>query len=465
MTRIVARGVHLPLHRLERASIGAGRGTRAVASHDEDTTSMAVAAARTALAGAGGHLPGTVLFSTSAPAYADRTNATAVLAALGLDGDAAAYDFTGSVRSGIGAFRAAADAAAVGRTTLAVASDIRTGLPGSAEERDGGDAAAALVFAPDGPCLAEVVATAAVSAEFLDRWRTPGEAAPHVWEERFGAAVYAPLAARALEQGLKAAGLDGGDVGHLLVTGPHGRAVAAARRAAGVRPEAVADDRSGAVGVTGAAHPYLMLADAVERAAPGDAIVLLVLADGADCVVLRAGELAGSAPGPAVAGALPGRPVAHQDMLVWRGLLRREPPRRPDPDRPAAPPSHRAADWKFAFTASRCEDCGARHLPPQRVCRRCRAADRMAPEPLAGRPGTITTFTVDHLAYSVAPPVVVAVVDLDGGGRLQCELTDADAERVRVGDRVELTFRRLHTTADGVHDYFWKARPVRGEEH
>ena len=31
---------------------------------------------------------------------------------------------------------------------------------------------------------------------------------------------------------------------------------------------------------------------------------------------------------------------------------------------------------------------------------------------------------------------------------------------VAIGDEVEMTFRRLFT-ADGVHNYFWKARPVR----
>ena len=31
---------------------------------------------------------------------------------------------------------------------------------------------------------------------------------------------------------------------------------------------------------------------------------------------------------------------------------------------------------------------------------------------------------------------------------------------LKIGDRVEMTFRRLFT-ADGIHNYFWKARPVR----
>jgi uncharacterized OB-fold protein len=80
--------------------------------------------------------------------------------------------------------------------------------------------------------------------------------------------------------------------------------------------------------------------------------------------------------------------------------------------------------------------------------------------PMADTPATIATFTVDRLAYSLSPPVVAAVIDFEGGGRFQCELTDVDPRKVKIGDRVEMTFRRL-LTADGVHNYFWKARPPR----
>jgi uncharacterized OB-fold protein len=73
--------------------------------------------------------------------------------------------------------------------------------------------------------------------------------------------------------------------------------------------------------------------------------------------------------------------------------------------------------------------------------------------------GTVKTFTIDRLSYSPSPPMVLAVVDFDGGGRLPVELTDIDASEVQVGDRVEMVFRRL-STADGIHNYFWKARPL-----
>ena len=75
---------------------------------------------------------------------------------------------------------------------------------------------------------------------------------------------------------------------------------------------------------------------------------------------------------------------------------------------------------------------------------------------MADAVGTVVTSTIDRLAYSPSPPIVFAVVDFDGGGRYPVELTDTDADEIRAGSRVEMTFRRLFS-ADGIHDYFWKA--------
>jgi uncharacterized OB-fold protein len=88
------------------------------------------------------------------------------------------------------------------------------------------------------------------------------------------------------------------------------------------------------------------------------------------------------------------------------------------------------------------------------------ALDDMESLPMSDAVGTVVTFTIDRLAYSPSPPIVFAIVDFDGGGRYPVELTDVDAAEIKVGSRVEMTFRRLFT-ADGIHDYFWKGRPVR----
>jgi uncharacterized OB-fold protein len=152
--------------------------------------------------------------------------------------------------------------------------------------------------------------------------------------------------------------------------------------------------------------------------------------------------------------------VGYGTYLKWREILPTEPPRRPDPQRPGAPNMLRAAAWKFGLVGSRCTACGTPQLPPQRVCVRCGAKDAMEPYPFADRPARIATLTLDRLAFSMNPPTVSVVLDFEGGGRLLGEMTDCEPEQVQIGDQVEMTFRRLFT-ADGIANYFWKARPRR----
>jgi len=427
MRGILAAAGYVPYRRLQRSDIrevmgsGGGKGTRSVASFDEDTTTMAVEACRllgTDLS------PDSLWFSTAEPAYLDKTNANAIHTALRLDDDVAAMDVGGAIRSGVGALRAALEG---NGTILVVSSDMRTGLPTSADEAQGGDGAAATLVG-DGDVIASYLGGASATREFLERWRTPGSNRSRTWEDRFGESMYSPLAEQAWTAALKTADVTEVDV--LCVAGMHTRSVGRVSKRLGA-PRTI--DLSSTVGDTGTAQAMLLLVNALETANSGQVVALVSLADGADVLVFRA-----------VRAGIPKRTVDQQiatatdvpytRFLSWRGMLTPEPPNRPEPARVSAPAAERGSDWKFGFVGD----------------------DR----PLADTQGTIVTFTVDRLAYSPSPPIVFAIVDFDGGGRFPLELTDVDADLVKVGDRVEMTFRKL-STADGIHNYFWKARPVR----
>jgi hydroxymethylglutaryl-CoA synthase len=477
---ILGVGAHLPYRRLDRSAIravagtGGGTGRRTIASYDEDTTTMGVEAARLARRDVPGVVPEALWFSTVAPAYLDKANATTVHAALGLEARCPAFDANGSVRSALGALRAGLSG---GGPALVVTADLRTGRPGSADEAAGGDAGAAAVVgsADDGPLLAEVVGWGSATEEFLDRWRTPGDTHSAHWEERFGEGRYAELGERAWADALAAAGVGADEVGVVLMAAAHARAGTTLAGRLGVADRlpgagTTAGRLAAEVGEAGAAQPLLLVAaalddlsagadgtDGVATNEAGTLLALVVLADGADVVLLRTTDaLAARRPARPVAAQLDaGAPVPYGTYLAWRGYLPVEPPRRPLPARPSAPAADRNREWKFGFVGSESAE-GVVHLPP--------APGDDRPRPMADAVGTVATSTVDRLAYSPSPPVVFAVVDFDGGGRLPVELTDVDAVGVGLGDRVEMTFRRLFT-AEGVHNYFWKARPLRaGEE-
>lgn len=445
-------GAYLPRYRLAGSDIGLRRGDRVVASFDEDSTTMAVAAASVAIDGH--RTPGSVYLATSSPPYADKTNATALHAALGLPDSAFAADMCGTGRSTMAAWRTASQTGG-----LVVAADVRTGRPGSADEKTGGDGAAALLFGDDdGDGLAEVLATTSLTAEFLDRWRLPEAGTGQQWEERFGAQRYGDLIAEAVSRTLHDAEMS--SVDHVVLACPNSAIV---KRAATL----VEGERStvtSPIGHSGAADALIALCATLDAAGAGETILVVSAVDGCDIVLLRTTEALPQArqPNPVNAQRGSGLDVDHLRYLAWRGLVELEPPRRPEPERPAAPPSSRAAGWKFGFTGSRCEACGFTHLPPMGVCRKCGSPDWMVDVRVAGLGGRIATYTVDRLAYSPSPPVVQAVIDVDGGGRCTLEIADAQPERLTVGARVEFTFRRLFTAGD-VHDYFWKARLVESE--
>ena len=460
---------YVPYRRLPRAEVarvfgsGGGRGTRSVASHDEDTTTMGVEAARLALRSAPGAAPDNIWFATATPAYLDKTNATTIHAALRQPSHVGAFDFGGALRSGAGALRASLGADGTG-TTLVVLADMRDGLPTSADESAGGDGAAAIVVgddSPGAPLIAEYLGGASVSDEFLDRWRAAGDRRSRVWEERFGETRYVPLGAEAWESALKAAGITPEQVDQVAVTGMHTRAAKALGRKLGVAESAVGDDLASTVGQTGAAHPGLVLASMIEQAQPGQVIAVVALADGADVLIFRVTEArsAWSAPetvADQVAGAAD---LDYGRFLSWRGMVTPEPPRRPEPPRVSSTAAWRNEAWKFGFVGSRDRSSEAVHLPPSRVSMKGGAVDDMAPIELADTRATIATYTIDHLSYSASPPVVFAILDFEGGGRFPVELTDVDPETVDIGDKVVMTFRKLYT-ADGIHDYFWKAKPA-----
>ena len=554
-TGILSFGSYVPYRRLDRADIaktmgsGGGKGERSVASYDEDTTTMGAEAARAAKRDAANAAVDAVWFSTTSPAYLEKTNAGAIHAVLRLQQESSAADFGGAARSGIAALGAALRAAAGGSSTMVVASDIRTGLATGRDESDGGDGAAAILVGAESsagasravgglaesaegsggqegsgssaggeslaggensaaPLLAECIAQASATEEFTDRWRTPGDVGAKQWEERFAESVYVPLFEKAWAQAMEQVGQAGarqaemeqaeagqseqavaGQAGQAsaeqagieqaaakidvaVVAGTHARSVrrvasglASGRGlASGCEVGRVAADLSESIGNTGTAHSLLLLAHELEQAEPNQTIAVVSLIDGVDILVFRTTDAIAShaASRPLSAQIAAGGKVSYGKFLNWRGQLRVQPPNRMEPERPSMSAAARSGDWKFGFVGSQGQESGTVHLPPARVSIRDEdAADAMDPIAMADVPAKVVTYTVDRLVYSVSPPVVFAIVDFEGGGRLPVELTDVEPDEVEVGMPVEMTFRKLYSS-DGIQNYFWKARPVRG---
>ncbi len=422
---------------------------------------MAVEAGRETLR-ASETIPTTVLFASTGHAYAEKLNAAAVHAALDLPAEVLSLDIASSSKSGLASLSLGALAAQTG-PVLVCASDIVVGAPSGPRESAGGDAACSFLLGQGGTGAADILAVASTTAELLDVWRSPEQQFARQWEERFVERGLGPAVQSVFRRCLNEACLQPSDLAKVALDTGRRRIGAALARTFGLDAHQIAGDLTAKVGRPGSANAGLLLAGMLDEASPGDRLAVVSAADGAEAVIVEVSEgIERARPRHSVSdwidagrGELP-----YETYLKWRGILPFEPPRRPDPPRPAAPPMQRAQRWKYAFVGGRCLSCEEINLPPQQVCVHCGAVDQMDGMPYADTTARIATYTIDHLAYSLQKPVIAAVVDFDQGGRFACELADVEPSAVAIGQSLEMTFRRLYT-AEGVHNYFWKARPAR----
>jgi 3-hydroxy-3-methylglutaryl CoA synthase len=463
MAGIIAAGATIPRYRLPReliarewGSASAG-GEKAVANHDEDSLTLAVNAA-VALEGAG-PVPDAVFFATTTSPYDEKQGAATIAAVLDLPATTRTADFTGTLRAGTSALLAALDALGSGsaKRVLVATGECRLGEPDSMTEQNYGDAGAAVVLGTDAG-RAEVLATHSIADEFLGTWRTSDQAFPQsfpgAFESKFG---YGRILGRAVQGLLAKAKVAPKDVATVILPTPSPRAPQGVAKALGLDPKAQLQDAFWmTVGDTGAAQPLVMLAAALERATPGQLVLVLGYGDGADAILLRATGA------PPVVGGGVHRQIEVKRLLPsygryarFRRLVRKE---SATTDVSSAVVLFRDRQELLPLHGGKCPKCSTVQFPKHRVCIECSAPDGLEDVKLARR-GTLFTFTNDFLFESPDPPTTHAVVDLQGGGRLYCQLTDCDAEQVAIDMPLELTFRRIHG-GGGFNNYFWKARPA-----
>jgi len=470
MAGITAYGAYIPYYRLARAEVArvwqsaAAPGDKAVAGYDEDSLTLAVGAALDCI-GADG-TPDALYFASTTSPYREKQAAAIASAALDLPTGALTTDFAGSQRCATGALRAALDAVnarSVGNV-LVTAAETRLGHPGSEQEMNFGDGAAAVTVG-NHDVIAEIESYLTRTDTVQDVWRRDCDTYVRAWEDRFVLeASIERVVTAAVKEALVYASLKPADIQKVIFTTPMPRAAGRLAKTLGFDPKTqLLDSLQGPVGDTGAAAPLLALAAALEEAKPGDRIMLAAFGDGCDVFIFKVTEQIARMKGRrgvkqqiAVKQPVP----SYEKYLQWRHVLEIQPPARPDAERPAAPALLRDNAGGLALHGSRCLACGTVQYPLQRICVKCGAKDNYEHWPMSRRVGQLFTFCQDDLVFNPNPPTTVVAVDFPDGGRYVGDMSDCVTEELKIGIDVEMTFRRI-SEAGNNYNYWWKGRPLR----
>lgn len=471
---IVAVGAYVPLYRLPRSTIAQAWGARSlggersVANYDEDSVTMAVEAARDCLNGIDrSTVDGLYFASTTAP-YSEKGCATLIAAALDLPSNILTADFAHSLRSGTSALLAAMAAVVSGQAkqVLVVAADARMGYPKSNDEQLFGDAAAAVLVGKSG-VRATIDAFVTHSDELHDVWRRDTDTFVQSWEDRWVVEQgYTANMRETVRTLMQQESIEASDIARVALYSPNPRGATGVARALGFDADTqLQDSLIGSVGSCGSAQALLILVAAIEEARAGDRLLVGSYGEGADALLLSmTNQVLRNGNGKGVQAHVSSKSVlsSYEKYATFRGLI----PLQPEPRLRVFEYSGATITWRLRNSilklhGSRCNKCATTIFPIQRVCYHCRERDDYTEVSLADKPVKVFTFSLDNLAGGVNPPVVKGVVESDEGkARIDCLMTDCNAEEIKVDLPMEMTFRRMHEGA-GMHNYYWKARPVR----
>lgn len=436
---------------------GAGSATRdskgnqfrvRVLGQDEDSFTLGVAAALDAL--------GTessvdrLFFVTSQAPFKDSGMAATLADYLNLSGKTGCYDLQGGIGAGSRALNLAFETLKPNEKVLVVVSDSPHGEPNFKSGEFNGAAAVALLLTGEGARV-ELLARNHQTSSFRAQWHT---------EVGFGRAdqrysleeSYLPLMGEVFKDLMKELNCDLGEIKSLVAAAPDLRVGGRLAHGLGFLEKQYGDQVSSQVGLTGAAHHFLLLISALEEGNLDDRLLSLDYGDGGYGYLwkinaplveqperkvsreLRSGVEISFEHYSQMREAIPqtqgftSEIMEERNKKLWRGLI-----------------------------AQQCTLCERRVTLPLKHCPACGGTE-LKEFPLRRR-GKVFSFTREHYFPSAEGATFMAVIHLEGGGALTLQVADAFSEEITIGSEVELTLRRLHVL-NSRPGYFWKCRKV-----
>jgi 3-hydroxy-3-methylglutaryl CoA synthase len=456
MVGIESISTYLPAYRLDRKEVFKAYGwvgsnylpgERTVANHDEDSITMAVAAAM--------KCPKDVdalFFASTTMPYKGRQNASIIATALDLGPDVTTADFGGSTKAVTTALISAYNYARSGKKVLVCASDCRIGKAGGLQEVAFGDGAAAAVVGDDK--IASIDDSFSLSYDFMDSWRIDEARYDKAWEDRWVRDEgYKKFIVEAISKLIEVNGLKTENIAKVCYPCLYLRDHPKIGLSLGFTEDQIQEHLFTAFGDTGNAYPLILLAASLESAAESDRLIMASYGSGSDALLL-------TAKGKYSQEKLKKRSMPYEKYAVYRNLIPIELGQRGEETSPTAV----SLLWRdrreiMALVGSKCKECSTLQYPAQRVCVACGSQD-MVPYSFADKTGKIFSYTEDHLAASMSPPAIYGIIDFDGGGRFWFDIADSEAGELRVGMAVKMAFRRKYADMKrGIYGYFWKAVP------
>ena len=134
----------------------------------------------------------------------------------------------------------------------------------------------------------------------------------------------------------------------------------------------------------------------------------------------------------------------------------------------AVPRFWREIPQRYNLIGTKCTLCNRIFFPIREFCPFCRrkSIDKMKQMQLKGK-GTIVTYSIIYVApehFEGQAPYPIAIIELDEGPRLTAQIVDCNIDDVKIGMKVQSTFRKIQEDGYvGAIYYGYKFKPAKVE--
>ena len=292
---ITGYGAYIPRYRIPAREIarmwtGGKGGTpireKAVPGLDEDTATIAIEAARNALARAGihaHHLRAVWVGSESHP-YAVKPTSTIVAEAIGATPYVQAGDWEFACKAGTEAMQAAIGlvGSGMGNYALAIGADTAQGRPGDALEYTAAAGGAAFIIGPAEQAMAVIQGSLSYVTDTPDFWRRAGAEYPSHGQRFTGEPAYFHHITSAAQALMEEMGTRPSDYRYAVFHQPNVKFPQRVAKMLGFTPEQIETGLlSGIIGNTYSGSAMVGLTAILDEARPGDRILMVSFGSGA----------------------------------------------------------------------------------------------------------------------------------------------------------------------------------------
>ena len=117
---------------------------------------------------------------------------------------------------------------------------------------------------------------------------------------------------------------------------------------------------------------------------------------------------------------------------------------------------------RYRLEAGKCSSCGEVYFPARLICPKCKS--RIFRTVTLNNEGQLLTYTIIRVGpsqFADQTPYAVGIVELDGGVRITTQIADCDFDKLAIGQRLRIEFRRIQKQGEaGILCYGYKCVPA-----